>query len=349
MDLGTGTIRVYKLIFYITQSHCVMLTVILTLHRKSYSLAKDFLLTSLPQCLLSEALRGDPSVTEITITHPDVKPKAMEILVTVSQGKEPKKHHSDISLAHRYLNIPQLLVYAEPLYSQIPNRANIPDPRNAKVWKKAILGNRDVVMTYFLTKGWQPSYEDLITAIVKNQVTSVKVLLNKGNIDPSSSHNFPIRCATAGGKIEIVKILLEDKRVDPTDDSCNAIGSALHRGNPELVRLLLDDARVPHAIDYNETIIWAAMGGNLEVVRMLLVDPRVDPAAYNNKAIRIAAILGHSEVVALLLADPRVNPADCNNEAVQEAARCSHNETVRLLTRDPRVTSIAVSQTCIIL
>ena len=326
-----------------------MLTVILTLHHKSYPLAKDFLLTSLPQCLLSEALRGDPSVTEITMTHPDVKPKAIEILVTVSQGKEPKKHHSDISLAHRYLNLPQLLVYSEPLYSQIPNRANILDPRNAKVWKKAILGNRDVVITYFLTRGWQPTSDDLITTIVKNHVTSVKVLLNKGNIDPSSSHNFPIICATAGNKIEIVKILLEDKRVDPTDDGSATIGTALRRGNPELVRLLLEDPRVPYAIDYSETIKEAAQAGNLDVVRMLLVDPRVDPAAYNNKAIRIAATLGHSEVVKVLLADPRVNPADCNNEAVQEAARCGHDETVKILKNDTRVTHIAVSQTCIIL
>src|SRR5581483_11029305 len=99
-----------------------MLSVILQPYHQVFSLPKDFIFSSLPYSLFSEALQDDPSAKELVIPNPDVTPTAMEVLVNYSQGIEPVHYNADLIPAHRYLNIPWLLYYVDPMYDKIPNR-----------------------------------------------------------------------------------------------------------------------------------------------------------------------------------------------------------------------------------
>jgi hypothetical protein len=237
-----------------------MLTVILKLHRKTYSLSKDFLLTSLPQCLLSEALRGDPSVTEITITHPDVKPKAMEILVNFTLGKEPKKHHTEIILAHRYLNIPQLLIYADPLYIGGNKKLNMKNSNHIGRWRTAIREDNAVVMKYYLQKGWKILVRDLGKVLQLCRPKALQVILDSDQMDMKEYGQEALLIAITADRYEpdldaapLVKLLLEDKRIDPTP---------------------YRDVIINTAIDPN---IGYKHPASLATIRVLMADPRINP------------------------------------------------------------------------
>lgn len=235
-----------------------MLTVILTLHRKTYHLSKDFLLTSLPQCLLLETLRGDPSATEITITHPDVKPKAMEILVNFTQGKEPKKHHTEILRAHRYLNIPQLLIYSDPLYIGGNKKLDMTKSHHISRWRKAIREDNAVVMRYFLQKGWRMQVRDLGGVLELCRLNALKVILESDHIDMKKYGQEALLVAIVADEYKdnidaapLVKLLLEDKRIDPTPYRDNLINKAIdrrigfkHPASLATIRILMTDPRI---------------------------------------------------------------------------------------------------------
>jgi hypothetical protein len=286
-----------------------MLSVILLPYHTSFSLSKDFILSSLPQSLFSEALQDDPTASEITLTNPDVTPDAIQMLVDSSHGIEPRQHNPNLILAYRYLNIPWLLYYVDPLYDQIPNREIITDPRNREVWEEAIKTDHELIVGYYLVKGWVPTNKDLIMAAKKGAAKVVRLLLGNERVNPATWNNHAIRWAAGNGHLDVVRLLLGDDRVNPADLN-------------------------------NYAIIGAAEEGHLEVVRLLLGDDRVNPADLNNQAIRMAASKGHLEIVRLLLVDARVNPADKNNEAVKWAAEEGHLEVVELLKADPRVQAV---------
>jgi hypothetical protein len=105
-----------------------MIRVILQPYQVEFYLPKDFIHTSLKGSLLDQALQEDLNATEIPIPNPDVTPEAMQMLVDYSQGREPIRHLPTLIPAERYLNIPWMLYYVDPMYDQIPDRVNINDP-----------------------------------------------------------------------------------------------------------------------------------------------------------------------------------------------------------------------------
>lgn len=252
-----------------------MLSVILQPYQTVFSLSRDFILSSLPQSLFAEALQADPTASEIVIPNPDVTPDAMQILVDFSFGLEPMHHNPNLILAYRYLNIPWLLYYVDPLYDQILNRADITDPRNRKVWEEAIKTDHELIVGYYLVKGWRPTNDDFIMAAEEGAVKVVRLLLGDERINPADRLNLAIRLAAGTGHTEVVKVLLGDKRVNPTSLNNLALkGAALHN-HPEVVRVLLADKRVNPADDNNYAIKWAIERGHLEVVELLKADPKV--------------------------------------------------------------------------
>src|SRR5437879_4463475 len=128
-----------------------MLAIIL--QNQTYILPKEWIRSSLPGSLLDSALQDDPEATELMITHPDVSPESLQVLVNLTRGLEPVKHSPSLALAHRYLNIPGLLYYTDPLYDQILNRQDITDAANEAVFDMAIKGNHSLIVGYYLIKG----------------------------------------------------------------------------------------------------------------------------------------------------------------------------------------------------
>src|SRR5581483_2818356 len=173
-----------------------MLSVILHPYGQVFSLSKDFILSSLPHSLFSEALQDDPLAEELILSNPDLTPEAMELIVNYSQGIEPLHHNPNLILANRYLNIPFLLYYVDPLYDQIPNRQIITDPRNRDVWEEAIKTDRDLIVGYYIAKGWVPTDEDFITAATNGSMKVVRLLLGDARVNPADRNNEAIICAS---------------------------------------------------------------------------------------------------------------------------------------------------------
>src|SRR5579885_3882315 len=86
---------------------------------RTFFLSRDVIQSFLPRSLFAEALDLDPNATQIDIPNPLVTPEVMQVIVDYFEGKEPTKHVPALAEASKYLNIPWLLYYAEPLYDQI--------------------------------------------------------------------------------------------------------------------------------------------------------------------------------------------------------------------------------------
>src|SRR5437868_10775280 len=86
---------------------------------QTFYLSRDVIQQYLPGSLFAEALEGDPNATQIDIPNPLVTPEVMQVIIDYFQRKEPPKHIPALVEASKYLNIPWLLYYAEPLYDQI--------------------------------------------------------------------------------------------------------------------------------------------------------------------------------------------------------------------------------------
>ena len=211
---------------------------------QTFPLSRDFILTSLPGSILFNALELDPDAHEIVIPNSVVTPNVMQVLVNYSQGIEPQHHDTNLILPEGYLNIPWLLYYTDSLYDEIPNRANISAPENKAVYDEAVKGNHDLVVGYYLTKGWIPQDDDLMEAAKSGADRVVRVLLLDGRVDPSAGDNDAIISAAENGHQEVVSLLLLDPRVDPSADNNAAIKWAAINGHQEVVHLLRTDPRV---------------------------------------------------------------------------------------------------------
>ncbi len=320
-----------------------MLKIYLEPYGQTFFLTKDFIRSSLPQSLFTEALQDDPDVTEITITHPDVTPEAMEVISRYSQGIEPPLHVPNLILANRYLNIPWLLYYVDPLYDQIPNRTDINDMANELILEQAIRENHDWIVGYFMAKGWVPTLYNLVEGVKAHADAVIKVLMLNPEIDLTGDENELFRTAAEEGQTELVKRLLANPDVNPAAEKNEAIIEAAKNGHVEVVKLLLADKRVKPAAQNNSAIVWAAVMGHLDVMEILLANKKVNPGAHGNDAIIYAAENGKIEAVRRLLQDPRVNPAAQNNMAVRVAKLKRNTDIMNLLLADPRVDPAALN------
>src|SRR5579884_2215612 len=91
----------------------------LSSYQQNWDLPREALHTLMPQSLLAQALEDDPNAPAIKLTNPVVTPEIMHIIAGLLQGKEPQKHNSNLLKGIQYLNLPELLYYADPLYDKV--------------------------------------------------------------------------------------------------------------------------------------------------------------------------------------------------------------------------------------
>jgi ankyrin repeat protein len=301
-----------------------MLTVTLEPSHQTFSLSKDWILSALPGSLLVSALEEDPNATALTLSHPDVTPEVMQFLVDYSQGIEPQHHIPSLVLADRYLNIPWLLYYMDPLYDMLPDRTNINNLANRPIIRAALRDNRSWFIAYLLAKGWTPNANDLAEALhAKASSSVVKLLL--AHVSPPDA----LMAAVQTGQTDIVDQLLANPQTKPNE---TVFLAAVHLNYPAIVQRLL--AYVNPAFDDNRAIKDAATMGFGDVVKVLLSDRRVDPAAEHDQALLIATQRGNLEMMRLLLAAPSTNPAI----PLLRSAEKGPVNAVSVLVADPKTT-----------
>jgi ankyrin repeat protein len=365
----------HKLISF-QHSFIAQMAVVLNLvpHGRTFDLSKDFILEQMPESPLAQALNYDPDATSIEIPNTDVTPDAMQDIVNLSQGIEPTRHNPDLTLAERYLNIPWVLNYTDPLYDQI-QRDNIASPANIEVFRKAIYGGQFWVVSYLLSKGCDPTFDNnwaVYWASGRPNTEIVRLLLADSRVNPATDKNRALENAIRQGPLETVKLLLVDSRVNPSANNNKALKIAAELGRVDVVIFLLADPKVtstkglqkafreaakyghvdvvkiflgvPKINPLNTLLLWnVAQMGQTEVLRVLLADPRLlkfdrnDHVDRYEAALIMAATCGHTEIVRMLMAIPGVNPAAFRNEAIYAATRGDHLATVKLLLTDERV------------
>jgi hypothetical protein len=100
-------------------------TIRLSTYNTSFILQRQAIQDFLPKSLFAQALSEDPNATVIDITNPVVTPKAMQTILDYTRGIEPIVANPELVAVDRYLNIPWLKYYADPLYNEIRQPVNV--------------------------------------------------------------------------------------------------------------------------------------------------------------------------------------------------------------------------------
>lgn len=268
-----------------------MLSITLTPTHQTFHLSRDQILTTLPDSLLGQIIETEPDVPEIRFDNPDVTPEAMQVLQDYLNGIEPNHTIPNLSPTARYLNIPWLIYYEDPLYDKVVNPIqrklgyswNL--PQNQALLTEAAKQNDLLMVNYLLQKGVQ---QEMISGV---------------NREGGYAFSPALNAAIDNDNLAMVQLLHSVIQSHPSDD--DYIGRAIVTNKTDIALKLLQK---PEYQDYLILYLqMAARRGNIPIVLDLLT--KTDPSKYDNAVLKEAIYWNQSEVVKILLSDPRINPA----------------------------------------
>jgi hypothetical protein len=197
-------------------------------YNRTFTLSKDVIAQFLPQSLFAQALEEDPNATVIDITNPVVTPEAMQTILDYTQGMEPAVANPELAAVDRYLNIPWLKYYADPLYNHIRRPVNTrvfakwddvtPEELGETNWTVLILAlNGHSIIAEYLRQQGMDLGGALIYAL-SNELTEdahdiLRVMLTPYNV------NERLINASIGGNIEAIKELLSQEASQASIDA----------------------------------------------------------------------------------------------------------------------------------
>lgn len=168
-------------------------------------------------------------------------------------------------------------------------------------------------VSYGFSCAFAGSYEDYFSAIVKDDVSVVSALLERG-FDPNTPNPAGDRAlliALRVGSTKVIPVLLAQAKLDVEarnrqDESALMIASL--KGMTDMVRLLLDKEADVNKPGWTP-LHYAATGGHLQIMQLLLDNHAyIDAASPNGSTpLMMAAMYGTPSAVKLLLeagADP---------------------------------------------
>lgn len=275
-------------------------------YNRTFYLPKAFIQTALAGSLIDIALQEDPNATEIPIPNLDVAPEAIQFLVDYSQGKEPEHHIPNLIPAERYLNIPWMLYYVDPLYDDIPMRNQPNNPVNRDVIETALKTDHELIIGYFLAKGWMPEQADWSRALFYYSPKVLQLLVTDIHINPGDN-TVSLQVAAEHDNLKLVQSLMRDKRIK-TFQRDAALQAAASRNLPEMLQQLLSDPDV----NPNPVVLYGSSPEmkneyDAETIQILLNDPRVT-AKTKNTAFHNAVESDEADFIEQLYRDPEVKP-----------------------------------------
>jgi ankyrin repeat protein len=311
-------------------------------YNQTFSLSRAFILSTLAGSLFAEALDVDPNATRISLSNPIVTPAVMQFLVDYSQGKEPERHIPDLIQASRYLNIPWMMYYVDPLYDEITDRVNWFSEENHAIFEEAIRENKYWLVNYYLSKGVKP-IEDDIRAAIESKALNVFTLL--------------LPMVEDGNLTELLSLAVENQ-FKPGVETFIAMGAPISRtmlmraiDQPDIFKRLLDKAEQDQKIIYPEfnalipyeNIVKAfikttAATGKLGTLDLLL-STNISPSFNQNVALEEAIEANPDNIVEVtkhFLAHSLFNPNLQLPTLIIAAALINQEEIIKLLLQDPR-------------
>lgn len=284
-----------------------MLPIVLTRYNRTFLLPRETVMTAIPESLLGQALQEEPNVPDITLDNPDVTPAGLQVVTDYLQGKEPQMAVPGLSSTARYLNMPWLVYYEDPLYDYVVKpglHGHWDNPINQSVLNMAAKQNDLLMVNYLLQKGVTPSLENdpMLAAITNGNLAMVQLLRQK--ILPNDFEDIYLEQAIIEHKDEVALWMLQDP---------------------------IYEATLPLYLQ------WAASSGNIPVLTYLL--PRTDPSVEDNSILKEAVENNQAEALKILLQDPRVKPQtiqDNDRRLSNYLARHCRSEVYSILVQDKR-------------
>jgi len=300
---------------------------VLIISSGEYTFDCEKLQTVFPDNIITQALEMSHD-DEIKFDKPFLTSKVMQIIRDLLTGIVPKTHEPDLMEAARFLNMPELEVYASPLYELIDQK-NPQSLQNKRVFAEALTSQKLPLVMYLLDLGLIPSFGEpskpylanlridvpmigqwpIAYAAEKGFTSVVAHLLQHPRVKPEDYMQKSMELACNNGHTAVVKLLLKDLRINPTFKGNLYFDTAVRRNYPDLVRLFLADGRFdPMATMGMEecALTVAARNGALEILELLLDHPLIIPSAFGNKPLQIAIQAGFLEVCRLLLKHPKM-------------------------------------------
>jgi ankyrin repeat protein len=219
-----------------------------------FSQHRETLLRAFAGSVIAQALEDDPTARELKLEQPFLTPSVLEIILNLAEGKEPETHEPKLQEASRYLNMPQLAVYSDPLQDYIDHK-NPNSSCNRRVFAQALVTGRYPVMKYLLEKGLCPVFAEPYQPYLRPRTARV---------DVASDGQWPVEYAAKHGLMEAVQMLMAHPKVD----LCAALLAASSSGHISVVQLLLTSTRLkPSDIRGNYYKVWHE--NHVEILRLL--------------------------------------------------------------------------------
>ena len=282
-------------------------------YQQDFSLSRHFIQTDLPGSLFAEALETDPTTPEITLTNPIITPDIIQFLVDYSQGKEPAMHNPNLVIGYKYLNIPWMLYYIDPMYDEI-DKSNMETLANRRLLDRAIRENRVLVVGYFIVKGFPVTESMLELAVKSGAVDVVKILLPRLQ-EVNRRHLLDL--AVLAQSLPIIDLLLQT----PIEVIYEWLHAAVMLNRPDILDRLLKVASAQKSIFADSVSAYLSYGGMLKDLLSLAVDAErpnivdyllsqtdVNPSQDENDPL-LSALNEHNMEIALrIMAAPRFDP-----------------------------------------
>lgn len=198
-----------------------------------------------------------------------------------------------------------------------------------------------VIISLMLQISWAvaDSYEDLLTAIKRNDVSTAEALFAKGmDVNTAdSSANTLLMLAVRENHLDLVKRLLDRQAKVGARNRYGETAlmlAAAQQGGLEMVKLLVARGAAINQTGWNP-LIYAAWQGQTDVVKYLLEKGAdIDAVSPNGiSALMMAARSGHFDTVKLLLwevADPNIK-SDSGGTALAWALKAGNTQIGDLL------------------
>jgi hypothetical protein len=173
-------------------------------YQQQFTLSKDHLLSWLPESLLGQAIAGDPDCLEVNLTNPDVTPAALQVISDwLLELGEPTGVITDLEFSAKYLNIPWLSIYSNPLYGKLDHPVEDSKTNRCVMVEAASAGDIDIV-NYLLERN--------VCIVESREINLVQRFDNDGPYIESDTEWYSpaLEASMRGGHIELFEFLREN-------------------------------------------------------------------------------------------------------------------------------------------
>jgi len=344
----------------------------------TYALSREMLLKIGSESILAEALRTEPDLSGLELTHASLTPEVMAWLVQLlATGQIPKPIPSYLAEAGHYIGMPLLEYVGQKDYTSVPNLADVESLNKLEVYTKLLITAskeaNEPLTRYLLSCVLPEKYVDieciaLMYSILKGNLRQVKRFLQREvqsklraghaghgiaylcqELDPElakrlnlSTHwdqDVPMIAAARYGFMNILKELLT--YADPP--LCYEVHAAAIQGHHNNLALWLlahhtDDANYYEAEVFQGYFHLAIEADLPDVVAWLLQEPRLGDISDKDYLGR-AVYLPNPDILKMLLASPLLQ---LEEYVLGNACMRGHLNNIKLVFSDPRALDLQV-------